>query len=364
METKYNFSAGPAMLPVEVMQKVQQSLLNYKNTGFSIIEISHRSSVFIDLLEETNHLFRTITNLPDNYSILYMPGGAQMQFSAIPLNLLPTQESIATYYETGYFAKVANQEASKYGTINVIGQANAKTKYKTMPSYNASDIENSEYVYITSNNTIFGTKWASFPATQTTPLVVDATSDILSQPLNMQSVGILFASMQKNLGPAGLTLVLCRKDLLQKTKRTIPKLLNYSIYDEQQSMPNTINTFAIYVFNLVLQWLQERGGLEEVAKYNTKKAQLLYQYIDQTNFYQNTIPSSNRSTMNVVFTTGDQEKDTLFIREAEQNGLYFLKGHRVVGGVRASIYNAMPLEACQKLLTFMEAFENKYTSIS
>ena len=359
-ETVYNFGAGPAKLPFPVIQKIQEDFLDFKNMGSSVIEISHRSKEFDDLLCETDELFKEAVNLPGNYRVLYAHGGAQMQFSAIPLNLihrLPSKKAL--YYESGNFARIAATEAKKFGEIVTVASS-ADTNYDRIPAFKQEHLDTeASYLYLTSNNTIFGTRWHQFPDTGEIPLVVDATSEILSRVMDYSKFGLLFAGAQKNLGPSGIALVVIREDLLEYAPETTPKLLHYKVYDEKHSLANTNNTFAIYVINLVLKWLKEQGGVAEIEKINEKKAAHLYSCLDQSDFYKGHAHPDHRSTMNVTFNLPGQELLDLFLKQATENGLTALKGHRSVGGARASIYNAMPMEGVETLVSFMKEFEKK-----
>jgi len=359
-KTIYNFGAGPAKLPEPVIAQIQAEFLNFRNMGSSIIEISHRSKEFDELLGETDILFREAVALPENYRIIYAHGGAQMQFSAIPLNLMGLKPAgKALYYETGSFAKTAAQEAKKYGEVRIVASS-ADTNYDRIPAFDPAQLTlDASYVYLTSNNTIFGTRWHTFPDTGDLPLVVDATSDILSRVMDYSRFGLIFAGIQKNLGPSALALVVIRADLLGKARRDTPKLLDYKAYDEKHSLINTNNTFAIYVMNLVLKWLKAKGGVAAIEAVNRKKAALLYEVIDGSEFYRGHAQPAHRSITNVTFNLATPELLTAFLSQAQAEGLTALKGHRLVGGARASIYNAMPLEGVQALVAFMKEFERK-----
>ena len=356
----YNFGAGPAMLPPPVMQRIQQEILDFRGMGVSVIEISHRSKEFEALLGECDAMIRELAKLPDNYDILYPHGGAQMQFAMVPLNLLglkPAHKGV--YSETGHFSRLANEEAKRYG--NIVLAANSKdSKYDHIPALTREMIDDdASYAFITSNNTIFGTQYRAYPDTADIPLVVDATSDIFSRVVDFAKTGLVFAGMQKNLGVAGTALVIVRKDLIGKPLERTPALMDYAVYQKNHSMPNTINTFAIYAMWLVLQWMKELGGVAALEKLNAQKANTLYDTIDALDFYRGTSQKAHRSNMNVTFVCPNEELDALFLKEALANKLYALKGHRVVGGIRASIYNPMPLAGCQKLAEFMKEFARK-----
>lgn len=355
--TIYNFGAGPAMLPVPVMQRVQAEFLNFSGMGVSIIEISHRSKEFEAVLDRCDALVREIAHLPDNYRILYTHGGAQMQFAGVPLNLLGLKPArAAAYTETGNFSMLANREAARYGDIRIVSSSK-DTNYDRIPPFTRDMIgDDVSYAFITSNNTIYGTRYHAFPDMGDIPLVIDATSDIFSRTVDFSKIGLMFAGMQKNLGPAGTALVIVREDLIGHALERTPSLLDYAVYDKSHSLANTNNTFAIYVMALVMEWLKEQGGTEGIEKVNNRKAEVLYSEIDATDFYTGSAHRAHRSVMNVTFTLPDEDLTKRFLKEALDEGLYALKGHRNVGGVRASIYNAMPLEGCQKLAEFMREF--------
>ncbi|MCG8413187.1 MAG: 3-phosphoserine/phosphohydroxythreonine transaminase [Pseudomonadales bacterium] len=357
MKRVYNFGAGPAMLPLEVMEQAQQEFLNYQDLGAGVIEISHRSKEFDAIINRTDELLVELANIPDNYKILYVHGGAQMQFSAIPLNLInrnPAKK--ASFVLTGNWAVKASKEAARYGTsIDIASSEDENFSY--IPEFSSSDVDpDSSYLHITSNNTLFGTRWHSFPDTGDVPLVADMTSEFLSRQLNISDFGVIFAGLQKNLGPAGLALVIIRDDLLEHALPETPGLLNYKTYADQHSLANTNNTFAIYMMKLVLEWLKGKGGVAAMEEQNNAKAALLYDFIDDSDFYRGTAQAAHRSVMNVTFNLNNEELLGAFLDQAEANGLYALKGHRAVGGARASIYNAMPMAGCQALVDFMQEF--------
>lgn len=359
-ERIYNFAAGPAMLPIPVMEQIQEEFLDYKGMGVSVIEISHRTPEFMALMEEANTLFRELVALPSNYKILYVHGGAQMQFSAIPMNLMKRKPSKkAIYYETGNFAKIAAKEAERYGKV-IIAASSGDTNFDRIPEVDLNQIdEDASYAYLTSNNTLFGTRWNRFDYNGEVPLVVDATSEILSRKFDFEKFGLVFAGAQKNLGPSGIAMVVIREDLLGYEYPETPKLLNYSIYEKNNSMANTPNTFAVYTIGLVLKWLKDQGGIPAMEAKNEKKATLLYDLIDASDFYKGHAHPKHRATMNVTFNLNSQGLLDLFLIEAKKNGLVALKGHRSVGGARASIYNAMPFEGVKKLADFMKEFERQ-----
>jgi phosphoserine aminotransferase len=354
----YNFGAGPAMLPVPVMQQIQEEFLDFQGMGVSLIEISHRSKEFEAVINNCDELIRELADLPQNYKILYTHGGAQMQFAGVPLNLLglkPAHKAI--YSESGNFSKLANKEATRYGEI-IIATSSADTDYDRIPALTKDMIpDDASYAYITSNNTIYGTRYSEYPDTGDTPLVIDATSDMFSHVVDFSKIGVMFAGMQKNLGPSGTAAVIIREDLIGHAMEKTPSLLDYAVYEKSHSMANTINTFAIYTMSLVMQWLKDQGGIAAIEKVNRVKAAALYDVIDQSSYYSGTAHVDHRSNMNVTFTLPDDESTAAFLKQAGDIGLYALKGHRNVGGVRASIYNAMPLAGCEKLAEFMKEFE-------
>ena len=358
--TVYNFAPGPAKLPLPVIQQIQEEFLNFKNMGSSIIEISHRSREFDDLLCETDELFTDLVSLPSNYRILYVHGGASMQFSAIPLNLINRKPSKkALYFVTGNFARLACEEAKKFGDIEIVASSKS-TNFDRIPEFRSDDLDqNASYVYITSNNTIYGTRWPEIPDTGDLPLVVDATSEILSRVTDYSQYGVIFAGAQKNLGPSGIAMVIVREDLLGHELPYTPKLLNYSIYENKHSLANTNNTFAIYVINLVLKWLKGQGGVAALEKVNAAKAAKLYEIVDQSDFYVGTAQKEFRSDMNVTYTLPNQDLLEQFLEQSANEGLKSLKGHRSIGGIRASIYNAMPMEGVDALIDFMREFKRK-----
>ena len=360
MNRVFNFGAGPAMLPTSVMEKARDEFLDFQGMGASLIEISHRSKEFGAVLDETDSLFRELSGLPEDYELLYVHGGAQMQFSAVPLNLLGLNPAHkAAYVETGNFAALARKEAQRFGNITVAASSEG-TSFDRIPDFDPTAVDSdSSYVHITSNNTIFGTRWNRFPDTGDIPLVADMTSELLSRELDYRRFGIIFAGLQKNLGPSGLAVVIVRKDLLGHALPHTPSLLDYANYAKNHSMSNTNNTFAIYMMNLVLKWLKDQGGVSAIEKLNAQKAKLIYDAIDADDFYIGSAHADHRSHMNVTFNLANSELDKPFLDEALKQGLYALKGHRLVGGIRASIYNAMPLEGCQQLVDFMKDFSRR-----
>ncbi|MBW2452440.1 MAG: 3-phosphoserine/phosphohydroxythreonine transaminase [Deltaproteobacteria bacterium] len=354
----YNFGAGPAMLPKPVMERIRDEFLDFQGMGVSIIEISHRAKQFEEVLTRAQDRFRQLSNLPDNYKILFLHGGARMQFSALPMNLAglsPSKKCL--YVETGNFAKLANKDAKPYGDIRVIASS-AATNYDHVPLITRDMVDqDAAYLHITSNNTIYGSRYNRFPDTGEVPLIADQTSEILSRVIDYSQFGCIYAGLQKNLGPSGTAIVVIREDLLGYASPTTPVLLNYEQCAKDNSLTNTANTFAIYVTGLVLEWLQEQGGVAVMERLNEEKAKTLYDLIDSTDYYRGVIQPECRGTMNVSFNLPSEELEAKFLKEAGAQGLYALKGHRSVGGIRASIYNAMPFEGIDVLASFMKEFE-------
>lgn len=354
----YNFGAGPAMLPTEVMEKAQQEFLDYNGMGASVMEISHRSKDFDAIVDRCDTLIRELSGLPDNYQILYAHGGARMQFSAMPMNLLPRSEKRkSVYFETGNFAKLARKEAERYGEVEIAATGEA-TNFDRIPDVSSIEIDQqAAYAHLTSNNTIYGTRWNEYPDTGNVPLIADMTSDIFSREVDYSQFGAVYAGFQKNLGPSGVALVLMREDLIGNAMPETPTLLDYKVYADNHSMANTINTFAIYMLMLVLEWKKAQGGVAALQKQNEEKAQILYNLIDESSFYQGSAQAESRSVMNVTFNLAESDLADKFLADALENGLYALKGHRAVGGIRASIYNAMPVAGVEALASFMKEFE-------
>ncbi len=357
----YNFSGGPAMLPTAVIEQVQEELPDYEGIGASIIEISHRSKEFRQLLDETSQLFQELTDLPDSHRILYMHGGARMQFSALPLNLidrLPSRKAL--YVVSGYWSQIAAEDAGIYGTVETVASS-VGSDFDRIPDL-PTGLANSDasYLHITSNNTIYGTRWQRFPEMGSLPLIVDATSEILSRVVNFSKFGMVYAGFQKNLGPSGLSIVVIREDLLGFASRSTPPLLNYALTEERDSLINTINTFAVFLANRVLKWLKKQGGVAAMEEINKRKAALLYQYLDGTEFFETFALPAHRSIMNVTFNLSQQDLLERLLQETAREGLYALKGHRAIGGLRASLYNAMPLEGVEALVAFLGDFERRY----
>ncbi|MCD7949008.1 MAG: 3-phosphoserine/phosphohydroxythreonine transaminase [Erysipelotrichaceae bacterium] len=353
----YNFSAGPSMLPVPVLEKVADQMLSYKDTGMSVMEMSHRSAAYLEIFNETKALLKKVLDIPDNYKILFIQGGATQQFSTIPLNLMKNGK--ADYVVTGQFSKKSAAEAKKFGDVHIAYDGSVNN-FKHIPTQDELDIrEDASYVHLCANNTIFGTEWKYVPDTKGVPIVADMSSNILSKPINVSDYGMIYAGAQKNMGIAGCGVVIVREDLIADHKENIPVLMEYNTIADNDSMYNTPPTFSIYVLGLVLEWIDSLGGLEVMQERNVKKAQLLYDYLDSTDFYKAHSDKDNRSIMNVTFTTPNKNLDAKFVKESIAAGMTNLKGHRSVGGIRASIYNAMPYEGVEYLVEFMKKFEEE-----
>ncbi|MED1410866.1 MULTISPECIES: 3-phosphoserine/phosphohydroxythreonine transaminase [Bacillus] len=356
MERVYNFSAGPSILPLPVLEKVQKELVNYNGTGMSIMEMSHRSSYFQSIIDEASSLLRELMNIPDDYEVLFLQGGASLQFSMIPLNLMSTYKR-AGYVLTGSWSKKALQEAEKVGEVQIIASSE-KEKFSAIPTMDVlnNDLE-LDYVHITTNNTIEGTKYVELPHVEMIPLVADMSSNILSEQYDVTKFGLIYAGAQKNLGPAGLTIAIIKRDLIGRANSSCPTMLNYETYSKNNSLYNTPPSFSIYVTKLVLEWLKEQGGVSAIEEQNRKKASLLYSFLDESQLFTSPVDPMYRSLMNIPFTTPSEELNEQFLQRAKGQGLVTLKGHRSVGGMRASIYNAMPIEGVQKLVDYMKEFE-------
>ena len=357
-ERVYNFSAGPSMLPQSVLERVRDEMLNYNGSGMSILEMSHRSKVYDAVICEAEALLRKTLNIPDNYKVLFLQGGATLQFAAIAMNLM-TKNGKADYIVTGSFSKKAAKEAKKYGTVNIAGSTEDEG-FSRIPRQNELKLDpEADYVHICVNNTIYGTHWDYVPETGNVPLVADMSSCILSEEIDVSKYGLIYAGAQKNMAPAGVTIVIVRDDLIGHAMPNTPIVVDYAEQAANSSMYNTPPTFAIYVAKLVLEWIEEIGGIGALHELNVKKAALLYDYLDQSKLFSNTVSPESRSIMNVTFKSGDADTDARFVKEAAELGLLTLKGHRAVGGMRASIYNAMPIEGVEKLVAFLRAFEQK-----
>lgn len=355
MSRVYNFSAGPSMLPLEVLKKAQDEMCEYGESGMSVMEMSHRSKDYDDIIKGCEKLVRELMNVPDNYKVMFLQGGGSSQFTMIPMNL-GNKNKKCDIVITGQWAKKAAQEAKRYITVNEIASSADKT-FSYIPKLDRSTFsKDADYFYICINNTIYGTKYNQLPETDV-PLVADISSNIMSEVMDVSKFGLLFAGAQKNLGPAGVTLVIVREDLLGDAMDITPTMFNYQIHADNDSLYNTPPTYGIYVMKLVLEWIKEQGGVAAVQKVNEKKAKILYDYLDSSKLFKGTVAAEDRSLMNVPFVTGDEELDKKFVAEAKNAGFVNLKGHRSVGGMRASIYNAMPVEGVEKLVEFMKKFE-------
>ena len=354
----FNFSAGPAMLPESVLQEAAREMLDYRGTGMSVMEMSHRSKAYQAIIDAAEADLRDLMQIPQNYKVLFLQGGASQQFAMIPMNLM--KNGVADYIVTGQWAKKACQEAKKYGTVNVIASSEDKN-FSYIPDCRDLPVTpNADYVYICENNTIYGTKFKELPNTKGKMLVSDVSSCFLSEPVDVSRYGLLYGGVQKNIGPAGVVIVIIREDLIpDEVPSFTPTMLRYSIHAENGSMYNTPPTYGIYICGKVFQWLKQTGGLEAMAKSNQEKAGILYDFLDNSKLFRGTVRKADRSLMNVPFVTGSQELDARFVKEAEAAGLVNLKGHRSVGGMRASIYNAMPREGVEALVSFMKSFERE-----
>lgn len=357
MSRVYNFSAGPSMLPESVLKTAAAEMLDYNGSGQSVMEMSHRSKVYEEIIKACEASLREVMNIPDNYKVLFLQGGASSQFAMVPLNLM-NKNNKADFVVTGQWAKKAYAEAARYGKANVVASSADKT-FSYIPKLDPATFDpEADYFHICLNNTIYGTKYHELPDTGSVPLVADISSCVLSEPIDVSKFGLLYAGAQKNMGPAGLTVVIIREDLIGSAMDITPTMFNYKTHADNDSMFNTPPTYAIYVCKLVLDWIKnEIGGLEKMKEINEKKAALLYDFLDSSKLFKGTVEKDSRSLMNIPFVTGDEELDKKFVAEATAAGFVNLKGHRSVGGMRASIYNAMPIEGVQKLVAFMKAFE-------
>ena len=358
MSRVYNFSAGPAVLPEEVLQEAADEMLDYNGTGMSVMEMSHRSKAFEEIIESAEQDLRDLMNIPDNYKVLFLQGGASQQFSAIPMNLM--KNGVADYIVTGQWAKKAYQEAARYGKANKIASSEDKT-FSYIPDSSDLPISvDADYVYICHNNTIYGTTFKKLPNTKGKILVADMSSDILSQPVNVSDYGLIYFGVQKNVGPAGVVVVIIREDLIRDdVMEGTPTMLKYKTQADANSLYNTPPAYGIYICGKVFKHLKKLGGLEKMKEINEKKAKILYDFLDSSKLFKGTVVPEDRSLMNVPFVTGDKDMDAKFVKEATEAGFVNLKGHRTVGGMRASIYNAMPIEGVEKLVAFMKKFEEE-----
>ena len=359
MSRVYNFSAGPAVLPEEVLNEAAAEMLDYRGTGMSVMEMSHRSKSYETIIEDAESDLRDLLHIPENYKVLFLQGGGSTQFAMVPMNLMKNR--VADYIITGQWAKKAHKEASIYGKANAIASSADKT-FSYIPD--CSDLpvsEDADYVYICENNTIYGTKFWTLPNSKGKLLVADQSSCFLSEPVDVSKYGLIFAGAQKNVGPAGTVIVIIREDLItEDVLEGTPTMLRYKIHADAKSLYNTPPTYGIYMCGKVFKWLKAKGGLEEMKKINEEKAKILYDFLDESKLFKGTVVKKDRSIMNVPFITGNEELDALFVKESKAAGLENLKGHRTVGGMRASIYNAMPKAGVEKLVEFMADFEKKH----
>ena len=355
----YNFSAGPAVLPEEVLREAADEMLNYKGSGMSVMEMSHRGKIFDGIIKEAEADLREILQIPDNYKVLFLQGGAWTQFAAVPMNLMKNKK--AAYVITGQWAKKAWQEAKKYGDAVAVASSEDKT-FSYIPDCSDLDIpEDADYVYICENNTIYGTKYWQLPNTKGHDLVADVSSCFLSEPVDVSKYAVMYGGVQKNIGPAGVVIAIIREDLItDDVLPGTPTMLKWKTQADNDSLFNTPPAYGIYICGKVFKWIKKQGGLTAIKERNEKKAKLLYDYLDQSKLFKGTVRKEDRSLMNVPFVIGDKDLEAQFVKEAEANGLVSLKGHRTVGGMRASIYNAMPYEGVEKLVAFMKDFEAKH----
>ena len=358
MSRVYNFSAGPAVLPEPVLKEVADEMMDYQGTGMSVMEMSHRSPEFQKIIDDAEQDLRDLMKIPDNYKVLSLQGGASQQFAMIPMNLM--KNGVADYIVTGQWAKKAYQEASKYGKAVKIASSEDET-FSYIPDCSDLPIDDdADYVYICENNTIYGTKYKTLPNTKGKTLVADVSSCFLSEPVDVSKYGVIYGGVQKNIGPAGVVIVIIREDLIpDEVDEKVPTMLQYKIHADAQSLYNTPPAYGIYICGKVFKWLKKMGGLKEMKKRNEEKAKILYDFLDSSKLFKGTVRKEDRSLMNVPFVTGDADLDAKFVAEAKEAGFENLKGHRTVGGMRASIYNAMPKEGVEKLVEFMKKFEEE-----
>ena len=358
MSRVYNFSAGPAVLPEEVLQEAAAEMMDYKGTGMSVMEMSHRSKAFDTIIKEAEADLRDLMDIPDNYKVMFLQGGASLQFAMIPMNLMKQKK--AAYIITGQWAKKAWKEAQNYGEAIAVASSEDKT-FSYIPDCSGLDIpEDADYVYICENNTIYGTKFQTLPDTKGHTLVADVSSCFLSEPVDVTKYGVIYGGVQKNIGPAGVVIAIVREDLItEDTLPGTPTMMKYKTHADADSLYNTPPAYGIYICGKVFKWLKKMGGLAAMKERNEKKAKILYDFLDESKLFRGTVVKEDRSLMNVPFVTGDSELDAKFVAEAKKAGFENLKGHRSVGGMRASIYNAMPMEGVEKLVAFMREFEEK-----
>ena len=360
MKQVFNFSAGPAMLPAAVMAKAQQEFINWRDSGCSVMEVSHRGADFIEIAAQAEQDLRDLLKVPDNYKVLFLQGGGRGQFAAVPLNL-STSDDTSLHLVSGSWSSGAVDEANKYNNAKIIGQVVEHNGFQTVPKPTLSDIDQSAaYLHFCPNETVDGIAFDWLPEAGDVPLVADMSSNILSKPIDVSKYGVIYAGAQKNIGPSGLSLVIVRDDLIGKARQSTPSIFDYALMASKDSMYNTPPTFSWYLAGLVFQWLKEQGGVEAMTSINQHKADLLYSAIDDSSFYRNNVHPDNRSIMNVPFHLADPALDKVFLEKSKEAGLMALKGHRSVGGMRASIYNAMPVEGVEALVKFMREFEEHY----
>ena len=354
----YNFSAGPAVLPEEVLKEAAAEMLDYNGTGMSVMEMSHRSKAYDTIIKEAEQDLRDLLNIPDNYKVLFVQGGASLVFASVPMNLMKNRK--AGYIITGQWAKKAYQEAKIYGEAVELASSADET-FSYIPDCSDLPItDDMDYVYICENNTIYGTKFNTLPDTKGKPLVADLSSCLLSEPVDVSKYGMIYAGVQKNIGPSGVQIIIIREDLItDECLPGTPTMMKYKIHDDNESLYNTPPTYGIYICGKVFKWLKKMGGLQAMKEYNEKKAAVLYDFLDESKLFKGTVRKEDRSLMNVPFVTGNEELDAKFVKEAKEAGFENLKGHRSVGGMRASIYNAMPMEGVEKLVAFMKKFEEE-----
>lgn len=356
MNRVYNFSAGPSVLPEPVLKKAADEMLDYNNCGMSVMEMSHRSALYKDIIESAEEKLRKLMDIPEDYHVLFLQGGASLQFAMVPMNLIK-RTGKADYINTGEWSKKAVTEAKKFGKINVVASSEDKN-FSYIPHVPETAFDpGAGYVHITVNNTIFGTRYSELPPTGNVPLVADMSSNILSQAYDVKKFGIIYAGAQKNIGPAGVTVVIIRKDLAGNAIENTPAMMDYAVHADKKSMFNTPPTYGIYIAKLVFEWLEQAGGIAEIEKINRSKAAIMYEFLDNSDFFRPPVAAGSRSIMNITFLLKNDKLNENFLKNAQANGLVNLKGHRSVGGMRASIYNAMPIEGVKKLVDFMKKFE-------
>ena len=356
MSRVYNFSAGPAALPEEVLREAAEEMLDYAGTGMSVMEMSHRSKTYDKIIKDAERDLRDLMGIPDNYKVLFLQGGAHLQFAMVPMNFM--KHGVADYIVTGSWAKKAWKEAARYGKANCVASSEDRN-FNYIPDCSDLDIpEDADYVYICENNTIYGTKFKALPNTKGHTLVADVSSCFLSEPVDVTKYGVIYGGVQKNVGPAGVVIVIIREDLItDEVLLGTPTMLKYKTHADADSLYNTPPAYGIYICGKVFKWLKKQGGLDAIKEYNERKAEILYDFLDRSKLFRGTVRKEDRSLMNVPFVTGNEELDAKFVKEAKAAGFENLKGHRSVGGMRASIYNAMPIEGVEKLVEFMEKFE-------